>query len=500
MTMPKICNAPPRAGMLIESLRGLGYSTATAIADIVDNSISADARRVDIHFEWAGSDSWVRISDDGLGMDDAGLEAAMQLGARDPRAVRDPGDLGRFGMGLKTASFSQARGLTVLSHQAGGSATCLRWDLDVLEGQGRADWPLIEGPAPGSENRLELPEGAKSGTVVLWEGLDRIVTEGFSADDMLELVDNVDAHLAMTFQRLIGAGPGQIDLRLNGRRVRPWDPFLTGHPGKALETPEYRLMGTPEVVVQCHVLPHKDRLSPEEYRNAAGPEGWTSQQGVYIYRNRRLLAVAGWMRLGERGRQWTRDEPHRLARIRLDIPNSADAEWGINVLKSTASSPVRLRPQILRLVRETREKARSVFAWRGRIIRDDDNGGAVPDIWQAIRKPSGETVYRLSRDHDLVRSVLGRSGGLRKDIEALLRLAEGTVPVQRIWLDTAESEEPPADTLDDGVTEDLRETLEALFEALVHSSGLAPDEARARLARTRPFDRHPELVAILEDD
>lgn len=337
MTMPKIRNAPPRAGMLIELLRGLGYSTATAIADIVDNSISADARRVDIHFEWAGSDSWVRISDDGLGMDDAGLEAAMQLGARDPRAVRDPGDLGRFGMGLKTASFSQARGLTVLSHQAGGSATCLRWDLDVLEGQGRADWPLIEGPAPGSENRLELPEGAKSGTVVLWEGLDRIVTEGFSADDMLELVDNVDAHLAMTFQRLIGAGPGQIDLRLNGRRVRPWDPFLTGHPGKALETPEYRLMGTPEVVVQCHVLPHKDRLSPEEYRNAAGPEGWTSQQGVYIYRNRRLLAVAGWMRLGERGRQWTRDEPHRLARIRLDIPNSADAEWGINVLKSTAS-------------------------------------------------------------------------------------------------------------------------------------------------------------------
>lgn len=493
-------NVPPRAGLLVQSLRGLGYSTATAIADIVDNSISAKASTIDIQFEWAGPESWVRIADDGVGMGDAELERAMQLGARDPRENRDPGDLGRFGMGLKTASFSQARGLSVLSRTADGETSCLRWDLDVLERQESSDWPLLEGPSSGSEGRLVFPEAVSSGTVVLWEKLDRIVTEGFSADNMLELMDQVEAHLGMTFQRLIGDGPEQVQLRLNGRKVRPWDPFLVGHPSKALETQEYRLMGAEEVLVQCHVLPHKDMLSPKEYAAAAGPEGWTSQQGVYIYRNRRLLAVAGWLRLGERGRQWTRDEPHRLARIRLDIPNSVDSEWNINVLKSTASPPVRLRPQIHRLAKETRERARSVFAWRGRLIGSTNDREAVPDVWQAVRKPSGATVYRLSRDHDLVRSVLDRAGPLRKDIIALLRLAEGTVPVQRIWLDAAENDEPPASSLDDEAAEKLRETLEALYDALTNSTGLSPEDARTRLSRTRPFDRHPDLVAALGDD
>ena len=110
MSVPR--NVPPAAGAMLESLRGLGYTTATAIADLIDNSISADATRVEIHFAWNGADSWIRVADNGKGMSDAELEAAMRLGARDPREVRNPGDLGRFGMGLKTASFSQARVLT----------------------------------------------------------------------------------------------------------------------------------------------------------------------------------------------------------------------------------------------------------------------------------------------------------------------------------------------------------------------------------------------------
>ncbi len=499
MTNMKTRNAPPRAGMLIESLRGLGYTTATAVADIIDNSISAGARTVDVHVEWVGADSWIRIADDGCGMDDAGLEKAMQLGASDPRHARRTDDLGRFGMGLKTASFSQARALTVHSRKAGYEAACLRWDLDVLEEISGGDWPMIEGPRPGSEERLGIEGTDAPGTVVLWEELDRIITPGFTSEDLFDVLDTLERHLAMVFHRLIGTASGQIDLKLNGKRVKPWDPFLMGNLSKRLESLEYSLLGAPEVRVQLNVLPHKDKFeNTADFDAAAGPEGWTSQQGFYIYRNRRLLAVSGWLRLGERGRQWPRDEAHRLARIRLDIPNTMDSEWNINVLKSTASPPVRLRPQLLRLAKETREIARSVYAFRGRLVSDGAQGKeGMPDIWEAIKRSSGATAYRLSRQHDLYRSVMDRAGPLAKDIEALLRLVEGTVPVQRIWLDTAEDDEPPVSILEEEADPALVEMMEAMFDALVHSRGLSEAEARERLARTRPFDKRPDLIAGL---
>jgi hypothetical protein len=196
-------NAPPHAGSMLESLRGLGYAPHTALADLVDNSIAADAREVALHFEWAAQDSWVRIVDDGNGMDDAALEAGMRLGARDPRVVRATNDLGRFGLGLKTASFSQARRLTVASKQSGGGVVCLRWDLDLIGQAPGAEWPLFEGPALGSEHLLAPLDSMAHGTIVLWENLDRIVTDGFKASDMIELIDRVEAHLAMTFHRLI---------------------------------------------------------------------------------------------------------------------------------------------------------------------------------------------------------------------------------------------------------------------------------------------------------
>lgn len=488
--------------MLIESLRGLGYTTATAIADIIDNSISAGARRVDVHFEWDGENSWIRISDDGCGMTDAELEKAMQLGASDPRQARRSDDLGRFGMGLKTASFSQARALTVYSRKAGAAPACLRWDLDVLEEISGGDWPMIEGPRSGSEDRLVLEESVASGAVVLWEDLDRLVTPGFDSDDLFEVMETVEAHLAMVFHRLIGTASGQIDLRLNGKHLKAWDPFLMGNLSKRLESLEYSLLGAPEVRVQLNVLPHKDRFEgAAEFETAAGPDGWTSQQGFYIYRNKRLLAVSGWLRLGERGRQWPRDEAHRLARIRLDIPNTVDSEWNINVLKSTASPPVRLRPQLLRLAKEVRETARNVYAFRGRLVSygaEDKEG--LPDIWEAIKRPSGATAYRLSRQHDLYRSVINRAGPLTKDIEALLRLVEGTVPVQRIWLDTAEDDEPPVSILEEEADPALVEMMEAMFDALVHSRGLSEEEARERLSRTRPFDKRPDLIARLGEN
>jgi hypothetical protein len=483
---------------MLESLRGLGYATPTAVADLVDNSIAAKSSQVAIHLEWAGPESWLRIIDDGHGMNDAALEGGMRLGARDPRADRAVNDLGRFGLGLKTASFSQARRLTVASKQNGGSIVCLRWDLDLIGQEAGAEWPLFEGPAQGSEHLFAPLHDMEHGTVVLLENLDRIVTDGFAANDMIELADRVEAHLAMTFHRLLEGKLPELRVLLNGRQIKPWDPYLTGHPGKALESSVYRILHTTGVTVQCHILPHRDMLKTTEQESAAGPGGWTQQEGFYVYRNRRLLLAGGWLGLGDGGKPWPRDEAHRLARIRLDIPNSADAEWKINVLKSTASPPVRLRSQLHRLASQTRDTARRVFAHRGHITPvTGTRANAAAETWQVRRSAQG-TSYRIARDHDLVASILNRAGPLKTDILALLRLIEETVPVQRIWLDTAEDKETPKTGFAGAPDSEVIEALESMFEALVKFRGLSPTDARDRLGRTPPFDRYQSLVSALE--
>src|SRR5262249_36068193 len=159
-----------------------------------------------VTFHWAGRDSFLVIADDGLGMSDQELLGALTVGSRDPRAVREVSDLGRFGLGLKTASFSQARRLTVASRDGGGEDAIYRWDLDYV-GEVN-DWRLLRGTREGSRERICVIEELASGTAVLLENLDRVVGQGPASDrrshgQFLANVDRVEQHLAMVFHRYI---------------------------------------------------------------------------------------------------------------------------------------------------------------------------------------------------------------------------------------------------------------------------------------------------------
>jgi hypothetical protein len=486
--------APPRASAMIEALRGLGYSTATALADIIDNSISANAGRVEINFVWAGDASHLYILDDGVGMDEDELDAAMRLGDRNPLNVRAAHDLGRFGLGLKTASFSQCRRLTVASLK-NGRLSCLRWDLDVLAASSDDGWHLLEGPAEGSEPLLDPLTAAGRGTLVVWEHLDRIVTPGFTEQDFHDLWDHVERHLAMVFHRYLDGPKPDFVILSNGRSLEPWDPFLRDHPATWCSPTERIRSRSGLVEVRCYVLPHKDHLTQQQEQSAAGPHGWTAQQGFYVYRNQRLLLDGSWLGLGH-GRSWTKEEAHRLARIRLDIPNTADAEWKIDVRKATASPPVSVRPQLTRLAEDTRARARRVFAHRGHPVTVGNQ--QVQKAWRADHAPTGMR-YRLDLDHPAIRSVLDDAGGLAARIRAMLRVIEETVPVQRIWLDTTEATETPRTGFAGQPAPEVWSVLIVLYRNLLRK-GYSPEHARERLLATEPFNNHRGLVAALPDD
>lgn len=495
----KIRNAPPKASAMLEALRGLGYSTADALADIVDNSISAGASEVRINFCWeGGGGAFVSILDDGRGMDDPELEAAMRLGEKSPLDERSGNDLGRFGMGLKTASFSQCRSLTVASKREGGSASCLRWDLDEIASRDDGAWALIEGAAEGSKERLAPLDGLPSGALVLWEKLDRIVTEGYDVDHFLKLMDRVETRLAMIFHRLL-EGPGPVlRLLINGKAVEPWNPFLTGHPAKPWNSPvERKWTPVGMVEVECHVLPHKDMLTTAVCDQAAGPDGWNSQQGFYIYRNGRLLLAGGWLGLGH-GRAWNREEAQKLARIRLDIPNTADADWKIDIRKATARIPVYLRPWLTTLAEDTRNRARRVFVYRGSPT-PGIGGAPIEQAWTAVRFKDGMR-YRVDTSHPAVAAVFESAGPLLPLVKAMMRVVEETVPVQRIWLDTAENREPPMTGFEGELPSEVVEILQTLFEDMIGRRCMSRAMAKKTLASTEPFQKYPSLVAALPSD
>ena len=483
--------AEPRADAMSQSLRAFGYDLATAVADLVDNSISASAKHVSLEFFWDGEASWFSISDDGHGMSEDELVNAMRPSSQSPLTPRDSKDLGRFGLGLKTASFSQCRTLTVASRVRRGGVAIRRWDLDYLASCG--EWRLLRTGSAVCQEQVERLKAVPSGTLVLWEDLDRVAAHtdvGNAAHHELFLarVDGVKQHLSMVFHRFLD-GPRAVKIEVNGTPVRPWDPFLVRSDATQLLAEEAVSLFGSRLKVKPYVLPHRSKVDLDTYRAAAGPNGWNAQQGFYVYRNRRLLVAGDWLGLG-----FAKEEHYNLARIMLDIPNSTDAEWQIDVKKSRAYPPAAVRGDLKRLAEVTRRRAREVYRHRGaRLHRGPVD---LVFLWEK-RVRHGRISYRISREHPLVKDVISNAGGLRRRAKALLNLIEETVPVPTITIDNSETPTDlarPFERSPSALQTVLRETYEAL-----RRSGLTQADARLRIIALEPFNEYPELVAALDD-
>jgi hypothetical protein len=488
----------PDASGTIESLSALGYSLEAAVADLVDNSIDAGASRVDIEFHWAGMDSWVAVLDDGSGMDEAGLQEAMTLALKGPASARADRELGRFGMGLKTASFSQSRRLTVWSTVGDASRSASRsWDLDYVARTG--EWRLARELASTEAESVQQLLAAKPGTrtIVIWSRLSRLVDRDTEIGDerahrhFLDAVASTEWHLRMIFGRyLSGRTPGRttpLHLAVNGSRVDPWDPFLRRHSATLPEPVEYLGVDGHQVVVSPYVLPPRRRLGNEEHREAGGPRGWLSQQGFYVFRNDRLIVAGGWLGLPK----LRSDEKHVLARIAVDIPSSIDSRWSIDVKKATASPPAVLRGDLMRCAQATRAKAVAVASSVSRTTALQ-RGGELDYAWRPEKRDSALRL-RLNWDHPLVRESLEQAGSGRSTVRALLRLLEETVPISALSL-LHDAEGDTGYVPFSSTPTSVIEVAERLYGAFV-SQGMSPDQARRRLIATPPFNEFPDLPA-----
>lgn len=483
----------PRASALVESLRAFGYSPETAIADLIDNSIAAKASSIDVQFRWDGHDSWIAVLDNGSGMSEDDLREAMRAGSANPLDVRGPEDLGRFGLGLKTASFSQSRRLTVMSAQGTNQPATRTWDLDLIGRTGQ--WRLMEDNLPEDSRIWQELNAGGQGTLVIWRKLDRIIDPKGPAGELEErhfyvTASRVIRHLGMIFHRFL-RGPGKLSLRVNGRSLKPWDPFLedaAATQGLGDESLAYRGSW---IRVRTFVLPHITRLSGDEYKAGEGLRGWAAQQGFYVYRNRRLIVPGDWLGLG-----FGREEPTKLARVQLDLPNSMDQDWQLDVRKSVARPPAALAPQLRRIAEIARRASVQVYRHRGKVV-ERSSGSDVAYTWeQAVR--GGKIAYKINRRHPVIDALL-RGNGDGRQVEAVLRLIEETVPVPLIVLDHASGESRLSAPFDGVAPAEVVTTMKALADALSRS-GLDRSEVVRRLTHMEPFSDYPQLITQLIDE
>jgi hypothetical protein len=482
---------PDPAGT-IRSLASLGYSPQAAIADLVDNSIAAGAASVDVTCRWSGSESWIRVVDNGRGMDETALLRGLTVGGR-ALDTRDGQDLGRFGMGLKTASFSQARVLVVSSRPMDGVWTTRTWDTDHVISVG--DWELLAGcPSeaddPLAEAQRDLPNG---GTVVLWLQLTRLTTNDAATGDeaaqkeFYRHVNAIEAHLGMVFSRYI-ADRKKLGITLDGQPVVRWDPFLTGVKyveELPSETP------LPGVKVQGFVMPHRSRLTEERFKTYGGPRGWLDQQGFYVYRRDRLIVAGDWLGIGG----FRKDEKHVLARISVELPPEQDRDWALDVKKSTAMPPPALAGHLRRIAKATRERASSVMNHRGRVVRDRQTE-SVDFTWR-VAKQFGQTRFLINREHPLVREIFDRHPDAKGEVATLIQMIEATLPVGviRSTTDTAElAHDSDKGAMD--VPDDILEMARRMMEVLMNK-GETVAHALARVTRMPPFMDFPALAETL---
>lgn len=421
----QVRETPPFAPVLMESTRAIGYSLEAAIADIIDNSIAAKAGKVQLSFFPVG-DAYVSILDNGTGMDDAQMNIAMQYGSKSPTETRDSSDLGRYGLGLKTASLSQCRVLTVISKQ-GDQVIGRRWDLDYVIKTGAWSLLILDKEDFASVPHISDLYEQDSGTLVVWQNLDRLLMGEVDYEKSLgRKMDEVRQHLELVFHRYLSGESGikKLEILFNGVKLKAADPFLIKKSTQAMDTETLVIRGK-RILVTPYILPHISKMTEEEKNQLGGKDGIRKRQGFYVYRNKRLLIWGTWFRMMRQG------DLSKLARVMVDIPNDLDDLWTLDIKKSHAIPPAEVRNSLQTVIDRIADKSKRTWTFRGKKETSD----SVEHMWTRLKTPENGIVYEINRDHVLVDQIVAEAPEIRGKLETLLKYIERGIPLNQLYID-----------------------------------------------------------------
>lgn len=357
--------APDPLG-LFKILARAGHSLPSAVADLVDNSLSHGAREIDITFPNPNAAGrWMCIRDDGTGMTPSGLRDAMKIGHQ---REYDDGDLGKFGYGLKGAAWSQADRLTVVSKAAGNQSTILTWDKDHLAKTRR--WALLNDPV-AQEHATAVHIG-DSGTAVLLTQMRPSMepARGKADSPYAQELAAIRSHLELVFHRYLegkARGREKVVIRLNGDTLRANNPM--GHPltkeydQHRIELPSPTPDKTPALYVRAYVTPNEAEfdeyikpLPPLEQRVERERHTLNGRandaQGLYFYRLDRLIKWGGWEDL------FAKDEHTKLIRVAIDFDRLADEQLQVDISKQLVRLPFAITKPLEDLIKAPRAAAR----------------------------------------------------------------------------------------------------------------------------------------------
>ncbi|KUG58724.1 ATP-binding protein [Nesterenkonia jeotgali] len=470
---------------LMESMRALGYTSDVAVADIVDNSLDAGASSIEIRGDVSDEPAWLWVSDNGQGMTLTQMVEALKLAAVSSVDARGENDLGRFGLGLKTASFSQCRRLTVISRRDGVTHG-IRFDLDELRESD--DWSVrrLEESDLGEVPGFQEFSKQEFGTLVCWQKLDRLMESRSSgAAGMGEVIAELRAHLGLTFHRLLAPEDhirGGLSMVLNGRAVQPIDPFLRQNRAVEMTSPEAIKIGNDTIKVQAFTLPDSSLITGPDAERKDLRDGMYAAQGFYFYRNRRLISHGGWANLGGR-----RDST-KHSRILVDLPNSTDDQWQLDVMKNKVVPPASVRRQLARFYEVGSRKSGRIISYRGRRVSSPD----VEYAWIPVTERGGFR-YEPNIEHPVLDDALTDLSQTQRDkmVRALRHLGL-LIPYGDIRRRMSIDDEVPAREHQDALVQHVLDVVATLELDL-----LSPETVGAVLQHIEPFAGRRDLEQII---
>ncbi len=482
----------PQADILMGSMRSMGYSFEAAIADVVDNSISADSENVRILFPISPSEkNAVGILDDGHGMSQDTLFEAMRYGSTSSEATRNPKDLGRFGLGLKSASLSQCRVLTVVSYW-NGELCAYQWNYDhIIE---KKEWLVLH---LNDEEIKQLPyydnlKAQAKGTLVIWQEFDILSksNDGQVYNALDELKDVVAKHIALIFHRFMSRSKNSISMYVNNKKLIAFDPFLESHPKttckKEISIAINDSHGCEQhIKVRPCILPYLSDMDEKDKRLIGGVEEMRSKQGFYVYRNERLIIWGHWFGMSRR------HELTKNTRIRVDIPNALDDIWSIDIKKQVATIPKRIQNQLKKTVDEALDISVVKQTHRGRKTKVNDD---IDHIWDRMEGRSKTYYYQINRDSKFIKYILNKVS--EEDvvyIDMLLSEIEKTIPLQQIYLDKSNSCIQETEENDDVRLDRIFQSAILMIDMYQNMMTQSPDKLIDTIMKSEPFCLFPNL-------